>query len=97
MMPKLTSNSNKTESQMDLVFNEDVCDKSSCGNKLDSVSEFVGNSCNIQIGKEPKRVLHFSDGIVEEYSSDEEEKKHKRENNAINLSLVKYLIILESF
>jgi len=29
--------------------------------------------------KEPKRILHFSDGIIEEYSTDEEEEEQKRE------------------
>ena len=29
--------------------------------------------------KKPKRVLHFSDGILEEYSSDEEDSKEVKE------------------
>lgn len=37
--------------------------------------------------KKPRRVLHFSDGILEEYSTDEEDdepKKNQEQTNLIN-------------
>lgn len=31
--------------------------------------------------KKPRRVLHFSDGVMEEYSTDEEEEEEKKKLN----------------
>lgn len=33
--------------------------------------------------KQPKRILHFSDGVLEEYSSDEEEKTNVPEMGSV--------------
>ena len=51
--------------------------------KMDSpttitITEFGDNS-NEKKQKVPRRVLHFSDGALEEYSTDEEEEEQKQE------------------
>lgn len=38
--------------------------------------------------KEPKRILHFSDGILEEYSTDEEDSTPKQEELVDPVSLL---------
>lgn len=38
---------------------------------------------SIQV-KTPKRILHFSDGIMEEYSSDDEIDGKNKNNNEVN-------------
>lgn len=35
--------------------------------------------------KKPRRVLHFSDGILEEYSTDEEDDEQKKDQDQTNL------------
>ncbi|CAH0559870.1 unnamed protein product [Brassicogethes aeneus] len=37
-----------------------------------NIAGIPGTATNVRV-KEPKRILHFSDGVLEEYSSDEDE------------------------
>ena len=45
-------------------------------------SEFIRNEKEVEVKmKIPKRVLHFSDGILEEYSDDDDEVDGKKDEN----------------
>ena len=46
--------------------------------------------------KVPRRIIHFSDGIVEEYSTDEEEEEEKKRKAAMKMTKVNPVLILHT-
>ncbi|PSN35238.1 Protein FAM177A1 [Blattella germanica] len=58
--------------------------------RITQLQQEKDESCNVSLKKSPRKVIHFSDGTIEEYSSDEESDKPAQYNCEINPSAMQW-------